>query len=298
MSQPRTFYVLGSGVSYGILPVTQQMRRLIEDEYHNIGSYPTSPAPYSPLFERVVGHISQDENDIHTTLLRHMTLGTLDLLAQRALWTPYQAVVPPQYSVFDVLGSPSTLFNFNLDGLARVYCSHRHIVLEPHGSIDRTWFEHVDYREFLEATAMYEVVIPHLSPKLLPSPEPVGITDGPSYAIARKLFPLAPAVVIVGYSFGRRHDTIDDAQSFKYITDLLKAQPRPTFVVSPTPDELVETLRDRLSSYNVFGLSLRWELFSGTVLAHSHPIEGLRSRWCNQQLDEFVFAYERSLDAQ
>jgi hypothetical protein len=300
MSQPRTFYVLGGGVSYGLVPLTHQMGRFIESEYHNIGVYPAtaSPAPRSPLFERVVGHISQDEPNISTILLGRIPPETLDFLTQRALCSPIQKDVPSQYAVFAVLGSPSTLFNFNLDGLACKYCRYRHIVVEPHGSIDRVWIEHVNYRELLEATASYEVTIPYLIPKLLPSPEPIGITGGSSYAIARNLLPLAPAVVIVGYSFGSRQDTLDDAQSFEYIVDLLKAQPRTTFVVSTTPDALVETLRDRLSSYNVFGLSLRWELFSGTILAHSHPIDGLQSRWCDQQLDRFIFAYEHSLDAQ
>jgi len=297
MSQPRTFYVLGSGASYGLVPVTQQMRRFIEDEYHSIGAYPISPAPYSALFERVVGHISEDENDLRTILLNHMPLGTLDFLSQRALWTLIQEAVPPQYAVFSVLGSPSTILNFNLDGLARAYCRHRHFILEVHGSIDRPWFEHVDYRELLEATVMYDVAIPHLTPKLLPSPEPVGITEALKYDIARRLFPLAPAVVIVGYSFGRRHDTFDDARSFEWLINLLQAHPRAIFVVSPTPDEVVQALRDRLSSYNVFGLSLRWEVFSATVMAASHPIGGLRSRWCDQQLDEFVSNYERSLGA-
>lgn len=150
---------------------------------------------------------------------------------------------------------------------------------------------------------MYELSIPHLSPKLLPSPEPISILEEPSYAIARKLFTLAPALIIVGYSFGRQHDSFDDLHSFEYLADLLTAQPVPTFVLSPTPDELVETLRDRLSSYNVFGLHvfglpLRWELFSAILLANSHPTKGLRAKWCGKQLNELLFKYEYSLDAQ
>lgn len=145
MSQPWTFYVLGAGASYGLLPVTQKMKRFIEDEYHNIGVYLTSPAPHTPLFKRVIGHIQESETNIRTLLLRHMPLSTLDFLTQRALWTPIQKVAPPQYRVFEMFGSPSTLFNFNLDGLAYVYCRNCHIVLEPHGRIDNAWLEHCNY---------------------------------------------------------------------------------------------------------------------------------------------------------
>ena len=299
MSQPRTFYVLGGGVSYGLVPLTHQMRGSIESDYNNIGVYPVtaSPAAQSPLFERVVGHISQDETDIRTILLGRIPSGTLDLLTQRALCPSIQKDVPSQYAVFNVLGSPSTLFNFNLDGLAYKYCRYRHIVVEPHGRIDDGWLKAANWRELLEVTAIYEIKIPSLNWKLLPSPEPLGITRGSSYAIARNLLSLAPAVVIIGYSFGRWKDTLDDAQSFDYIVVLLKIQPRNIFVVSTTPDALVENLRDRLSSYNVFGLSLRWELFSGTILAHCHPKDGLQPPWCDQQLDRFIFAYEHSLDA-
>ncbi len=227
-----------------------------------------------------------------------MPLGALDFLAQRALWRPSHGVVPPQYAVFDVFGAPATLFNFNLDGLAEFYCSRRHTVLEPHGHIDRVWFDDGKYRDLLEDTVVYELSVPHVTPKLLPSPEPGNIVAGDSYVIARRLFKLAPALVIVGYSFGRRDNGCDDVHSLEYFVDLLKVLPRPTFVLSPNPDELVEVLRERLSSHNVFGLPVRWEVFSTKILAAIEPSEGLSQRWCDRQLEEFIYAYEKAVDAQ
>lgn len=296
MSQARTFYVLGAGVSYGLIPVTQQMRRIIEADYHAIGIYPTEPAPQSQLFERMFGTISQHEQGIQKILLTHMPLGALELLAQRALWRPSVGVVPTQYAVFDVIGFPATLCNFNLDGLASAYCSHRHNVLEMHGRIDAVLFERMNYGELLEATVAYGLAIPHITPKLLPQVEPDGITRWPAYFKARTLLGYAQAIIILGYSFGQRSDGLDDRHSFEYLSSILRVSPRPIFVVSPTPHDLTGLLRETLSWRHVYGLELRWELFSSAVLANVDPIKGIVTRWSNTDLDRVIRSYENALD--
>ena len=297
MCQSRTFYVLGAGASYGLIPVTQEMRRLIEGDYHSVGVYQTDPAPHSQLFERLFGTIPRHERDIRKILLTHIPPGALDLLAQRALWRPSDGTVPPQYAVFDVVGFPATLCNFNLDGLASDYCGHRHHVLEMHGRIDSLRFERMNYDELLEATVVYGIRLPHLTPKLMPQVEPEAITLQPTYAYARRLFRYAPAVIILGYSFGQRNDGFDDKHSFEYIASLLRVSPRPVFVVSPTPHDLAGLLRDALSWRYVFGLPLRWELFSGAVLANVDPIQGMGTKWLHTNLDRVVRSYQTALDA-
>ena len=162
MRQSRTFYILGAGTSYGLIPITHEMRRNIESDFHSVGVYETSPAPSSQLFERIFGVIPEYERDIRKVLLTHMPLGALDLLTQRALWRPSDGVVPPQYAVFDVVGASATLCNFNLDGLASAHCSHRHYVLEMHGRIDSLRFERQNYDDLLEATVVYGIRLAHL----------------------------------------------------------------------------------------------------------------------------------------
>lgn len=297
MCQSRTFYILGAGASYGLIPVTKDMRRIIEADFHSVGVYPIAPAPHSQLFERVFGVIPKYEQDIRKILLAHMPPGALDLLAQRSLWRPSDGVVPPQYGVFDVVGSLATLCNFNLDGLASVYCSHRHHVLEMHGRIDSLRFERINYDELLEATVVYGTRLPHLTPKLMPQVEPEAITLQPVYAQARKLFRYAQAIIILGYSFGQRNDGFDDKYSFEYVASLLRCNPCPVFVVSPTPHDLAGLLRDVLSWHHVFGLTLRWELFSGAVLANVNPIQGMGTEWLNTNLDRVIRSYETALDA-
>ncbi len=297
MAQPRTFYVLGAGASYGLIPVTKDLRRIIKAEYHSIGVYPVTRASWSPLFERVIGEVSPYEDDLEEILLTHMPHEALEFLAQRALWRPSSDVVPPQYAVFEFVPAPATLFNFNLDGLASLHCSHRHVVLEPHGRVDVPWLEHEDYRELLEGAVVYEVRVPHLTPKLLPGPEPEDITLGPSYTEAQRLIRRARAMIILGYSFGQRGTTFDDTQSFEFLAALLKNHHCPVLVISTTPAELTERLRDRLSTYDVHSIPLRWELFSGLLLASINPVEGISPHWCAKRLRSLVYAYERGLDA-
>ena len=50
------------------IPVTQEMRRRIEVDYHSVGVYQTEPAPHSQLFERVIGTIPRREHDIRNIL--------------------------------------------------------------------------------------------------------------------------------------------------------------------------------------------------------------------------------------
>lgn len=297
MSQPRTFYVLGAGASYGLIPITQDMKRVIEADFRSVGVYETTPAPHSPLFERIFGTIPPHERDIRKLLLTHMPPGALDLLAQRALWRPGNSVVPPQYAVFDVVGSPATMCNFNLDGLASTYCGHRHNVLEMHGRIDSHWFECMNYVDLLEAAVVYGIRFPHLTPKLMPQVEPEGIALLPIFSRARGLFRSACAMIILGYSFGQRNEGLDDRYSFEYVVSLLKIKSCPVFVVSPTPHDLTERLRDSLSSRNVFGISLRWELFSGAVLGHAHPLHGVGEHWLATNVDRVIRSYEIALDA-
>jgi len=84
MRQPRSFYILGAGASYGLLPITNEMRRLGANEFHSAGIYLTAPTSRSPLFDRIIGS-ARDETDLQEVLLTHMPHGALELLTQRAL---------------------------------------------------------------------------------------------------------------------------------------------------------------------------------------------------------------------
>jgi hypothetical protein len=293
MSQGRTFYLLGSGASFGLVPLTPQLRSFVATEYDQIGFYPAVPAPRSALLDRILGRPT-----VGTSLLRNIAPGTLDVLVQRGLSCKQaDGIVPPQYAVFDVVGRPSTIFSFNLDGLASAYCSGGHTVLEPHGTIDHLWLDAPDYAEMLYDTAAYDLILPHITPKLLPSPEPTRITEGLAYRRALMLFAQSPALVLVGYSFGRWQDAFDDAESFEYFVDLLRWRPRPVLILSPSPEELADLLQQRLSRRSVYPLAVRWEIFSSVILGITGPQRRIAPIWCDRQLEAFNRVYCRELDA-
>lgn len=296
ISQTRTFYILGAGASYGLLPITQDLRRNIESAFHSVGVYQTAPATHGQLFERLFGNISKNEPNIRKLLLTHMPPGALDFLVQHALSPSIDGIIPSQYAVFDVVGAPSTLCNFNLDGLASKYCGHRHDVLEMHGRVDSALAEKTRFSDLLEATVVYGVCFPHITPKLLPQVEPATITHWPVYSQAGELFKYARAVVILGYSFGQRSGGFDDIHSFRYFVSLLKSNPLPVFVVSPTPYDLAELLRDALSWRYVYGVALRWEFFSAAVLANVGSFGRIGKNW-RDILRHIIRDYEAALDA-
>lgn len=297
MCQPKTFYVLGAGASVGLVPLTPELRSHVARRFDEIGIYPTSPAAHSPLFERVIGAVCVDGRGFRSLLLRNIAPGTLDLLVQRGLWRPVDGIVPPQYAVFDAVGRPATIFSFNLDDLASAYCSNMHHVLEPHGSIDRHWLEASNYEELLEATSEYDLVLPHITRKHLPGPEPSGITEQTVYARARGLFRQSSALLLVGYSFGKWQGIFDDAESFEYFVDLLLTYPRPVIVLSPYPEELVDVLQQRLRCRRVYGLPIRWEVLSGVILGAVLPPHDFRSVLSDEQIKAFQYAYYRADEA-
>ena len=82
-----------------------------------------------------------------------------------------------------------------------------------------------EYLFSLIPSGTLDVQFPHLTPKLLPSPEPESIIQTLPYVRARAHYRAAPAIVIVGYSFGKSVDGLDDFASWQYFVDLLKHNP-------------------------------------------------------------------------
>lgn len=297
MSQPRAFYILGAGASYGLIPVTQQMRAGIKRNYLEAGIFPVSRTPRTALHDRVVGKPVREAADWNEMLLQNIPVGALELFVQRELYLPIEDIAPPQYAIFDAVGTPATIFNFNLDGLASLFCSAKHVVLEPHGRGDWFWFkDESNYEYWREATTAFDVRLPVIIPKLLPSPEPNEIVSSLPYQVARRLFRLAPAVLIVGYSFANWNGRRDDSASWNFLIRLLKRYPKTAFVISPFPEELTATLQEKLSSSNVVGVSIFWETFATVLLAGRRSNSEVSAKWSDIDLRRLHHCYERAVD--
>jgi hypothetical protein len=301
MSEPGTFYVLGAGASAGLVPFTPGTFAFVRQRYLDIGMYSAMDAPRSPLLDRVVlepmvsewklGGCRWHPDDL---LVERIPLSTLELLAQKA-WSPrLHGKAPPQYSVLQKVAGPAVFFTFNLDGLARWYLRDEHFVFEPHGTVDRLWTESLEFEELLERSL--DVRLPSVAPKLLPGPELSQITSARPYVEARTYLRTAPAVVILGYSFGTFRGKMDDSESFEYLLDAVAKRQCPIFVVDPNADWLASSIEERLRCRRVVSVALRWDDFSSTVLAMMGRHNSLSALSGDRQLNAVIAAYGLRLD--
>ncbi len=299
MSQPGTFYVLGAGASAGLVPFTVDTLAFVRQRYVDIGMYSAMDPPLSPLLDRVVfepmfSGWRRGEGHPDDFLVQRIPLSTLELLSQLA-WSPrLHRAAPPQYSLLQRVAGPAVFFTFNLDGLARFYLRHRHLVLEPHGTVCRLLTENPEFKELLECSL--DVSSPSIAPMLLPGPEPTQITSSRPYVKARTYLRTAPAVVIIGYSFGTFRGKMDDSESFEYLLDALAKRQCPVFVVDPNADSLASYIEERLRCRRVVPVELRWDDFSSTLLAMTARHNSLSDLSSDRYLDAVIAAYGLRLD--
>lgn len=292
MSQPETIYVLGAGTSYGLVPFTPGLRGVMATEFHAPGVYSVEPPIATDLYRRIMTDSGKQAN-LNQILFRRISEPALTFFIQRALWRRPDRLAPPNYRVFRLIGTPSVLFNFNLDGMATFYCRNRHTVLEPHGSIDTEWFAPGIYEDLRDAVMSYDLVLPQIRYKLLPSPEPGRITLRFAYRALSRYFANAPGVLIIGYSFGRQQSGFDDSESLEFFVEFLRATRKHVFVLSPSPQELTSILQARLSSRAVTGVPLRWEVFARVLLSQPALLLN-RARWSDCELADFTRRYIRA----
>jgi hypothetical protein len=114
----------------------------------------------------------------------------------------------------------------------------------------------------------------------LPGPEPSTITSTPPYLKARRWLRQAPAAILIGYSFGKQTNGLDDAESFEWVTEHLRATNCPVLVVDPKPFELVAALEERIRARRVLPVPVYWDAFATAALrvlgSRRRIIQGVR----------------------
>jgi hypothetical protein len=262
-ASPRPFVILGAGASVPIAPRAKQLREIIRRDFAALGCWPCGGnEPDAALFDRVFWDFVPET---HEDLLLFSNRGRLALFVQRALTVPLSKSIPPQYAVFKWAPRGTTLFNYNLDGLATHHLGKRLRVSTPHGSLDREWTASPDFMRYLGWSLDFD--LPSWRPKLLPGPEPTTVTDSTSFRYARTPLADATAVVIIGYSFALNpFGKLDDNESFEYFIDIQTRASCPILVVNDRPTTLVDRIRDRFKSKRVQLVQMRWDLFSSALL--------------------------------
>jgi hypothetical protein len=300
MSQPGTVYVLGAGASAGLVPFTSGTLAFVRQRYVEFGMYAVE-SERSPLTDRVIiapmiDAWKRGESNADDLLVEKIPLSTLELLAQKT-WSPRLRNTPPsQYSLLERVAAPSVFFSFNVDGLARAYLSHQHLVFEPHGTVNRRLTESSEFDELLFLSL--DGGPSFTRSVLLPGPEPPRITGTSPYLQARTYLRTAPAVVVIGYSFGRFEGRMDDSESFDYLVDDLQKRPCPIVVVDPNADWYASDLEERLGRRCVVSIPLKWDVLSAVMDTLVRPDLNLAVLLDDYSLDMVFAAYLRRLSDQ
>lgn len=189
-------------------------------------------------------------------------------LFQRQIHRRFEPVVPANYQLFYYVPPPAVLFDFNSDALLPYYCEPPHLVLNPHGVIDRRILEHPDFEQWLRDAATFGLPLPTSTWQWLPGPEPTIITRRPEYKIAERYLTVrGDYLLLIGYSFGRqRTGAIDDAESFEFLRELLRRFSRCLVVVDPNPEPVASLFEDALHR-RIYTCKLYWNLFAEATCA-------------------------------
>lgn len=175
---------------------------------------------------------------------------------------------PDNYKVFGLF-PPGVVWNYNLDGLAERWCRHRHRVLSVHGSIPPP-FGGDSGLEFVQAAQDYDLsAVP--SAELLLERERLDISLRLPWYLGHCDF-----VILIGYTFGRNGDTLDDVRSFEHLTALLIRESRPTLVVDPFQAEFTSNmLADQIKSNRVYEMPIFWNIFASALMALTRRADDL-----------------------
>ena len=261
LSSLNLFTVSGAGLAISIVPAMDTIVRLGISAYDQLGSYPARPAPRSELRKRLLPpHIVLARVERRKGyLLSGVYDEALAAFFQRHIYRPVEATPLANYRIFSFVPPPAVIFDFNTDALLANYCEPSHIVLNPHGAIERRLIEHPQFEQFLRAAAESGLPLPNSTGLWLPGPEPRTFTRRHEYNFAiGRLSGRGEFLLLVGYSFGsQRNGAIDDAESFEFLRELLKRFRRRIVIVDPSPEHVAGLFEDGLRQ-RIYACKLYW----------------------------------------
>jgi len=185
----------------------------------------------------------------------------------KELCSPRLKRVPCQYAIFYLASRSSTIFTFNVDGLAR-FLSHRHYIIEPHGSLQLGSFRNPKWDKLIDAYMEYGGLLPDpiLSGLQFPGQEPSSITRSCAYTKASRLIRYANNVVLVGYSFGIYGGVLDDAESFAFLVDHIMPRHMTLTIVDPKPEQVADVFGAACKLKKCVQLNVSWSALSRAIM--------------------------------
>lgn len=259
------FYILGAGTSAKIIPMTRELKSIIVKKYLDFGFYPITQTIPDDLTTRIIGNPDDYDDPFTAELLKRFFPSAVKAMTLKELTPKNLNVNLPQYKIFTFASKPSTIFNMNTDGIARLFSSG-HILLEPHGRIPVDIINSKAWDGLTKAILEFGFDCPKIDGFLLPQPEPKYITLRKEYIRALRLFPLSKYLIIVGYSFGISENSIDDYETFEFFRALLRRNPKNVLIINPAPECVAGAIQEETNLKTIYPFSVYWDILCKALI--------------------------------
>jgi hypothetical protein len=262
-----SFFLLGAGASAGIVPFTRDFRHTIEKDFLNHGGFSANTISRDQVGNRILGDFKTEPSSIKDEIMNRVPQ---EYIRAKTI----QEMVPKKiekhshnYRIFNCsTTNPLILFNMNTDGVAKRICKG-HCILEPHGFIPYQLVNSDFYNQHLSDLLFYPWLRTFIIPELLlPQSEPKGITNRTEYLKAERWFQYATCFVIIGYSFGKYKDSIDDLETFEFFRYLLRKHPKPVIIIDPNPKWVAAIIQDSTLLREVITIPVLWNHLSSALM--------------------------------
>jgi hypothetical protein len=273
----RGLYFLGAGASAGLAPLGNGLYRIVAlDWWRNGGGFRPDIPFHSPLVEKIIASqrdCSQEE--IWGVSLRPGTVpfpavpmlerlpnsGTRLRVMHELVRARHEDRGTDSYRVFRSF-HPSTIMNYNHDGLASAQCGEHHVVIDVHAAI-HPGYGSPDFERLIPIVRDYDLSLPPDDLIMCERERPDDATLLRRLALAEATAP--DFIAVIGYSFAKIGDGLfDDCVSLDWFRRQFHGFPGSVYVIGPDPDELEYLIADSIKSNRVIGVRACWN-----ILAHA-----------------------------
>jgi hypothetical protein len=296
----RGLFIIGAGASAGTVKLGPEFLQTPGIDYvTSAGSYPVEIPSHAPLSAKIIrsagsvplsqvfpGRIFRpgSEDFPFRELLSRMPDGFARLYLKHELArTRFDGRALDAYRVFRQF-QPSTILNYNLDGLMTDHCGDIHEVFDPHGTVE-PGYGSPSGAALVASVREYDFDV---APDAFVMSVPESLTDDRLAAQLTLATRASPNfIAIIGYSFAGAEPVYDDFVSLEFFKSRFHRFPGNVYVMSPYPAELSDVIAHGIDSPRVYPIPARWN-----VLSHA-MVEVLTSRRVGRSLN---YSCEELLD--
>jgi hypothetical protein len=260
-----SLYIIGAGVSAGIIPMTANLTKAVRDSYWRNGTFPVDKVAPDELINRLrVRGMEDMPPSLKDWMLSTISPGATQAFAIKNLTVdPMLPVDTMAYDVFS-RAKKSIMFNFNTDGLCNKYCK-KHQIFDLHGTLPADLIHTLQYEEYIQNVVVYNWRPLDLG-VLLPLREPKGISQTQKYYDAAVHSGSTTFTVIIGYSFGYDGQHFDDYESMEFICSILKRKTDPVLIIDlHRAQDISDMLQDKMKIKTIFPIHASWRRLASAI---------------------------------